>query len=88
MGAFTSVHGVLLFAIPLLAGNTFLIGFMFYRCSLRVVTHKKCDQKRVLSFEDLQKTRLPDGSKIISAIATMFTKRSALPCVSEVSGLK
>ena len=73
-------------------GNRFLIGFMFYQCLLGVVTHKKCDQKRVLSFPFIaQKTfRGPGylGSKLISAIVTMFTKPSALACVSEVFGPK
>ena len=30
--------------------KTFLIGFMFYQCLLRVVTHEKCNETRVLSF--------------------------------------
>ena len=35
------------FSLPSHAGNTFLIGFMFYQCLLGVVTHKKCDETRV-----------------------------------------
>ena len=35
------------FLLPSHAGNTFLIGFMFYQCLLGVVTHKKCDETRV-----------------------------------------
>ena len=38
------------FSLPSHAGNTFLIGFMFYQCLLGVVTHKKCDVTGVLSF--------------------------------------
>ena len=35
------------FSLPSHAGNTFLIGFMFYQCLLGLVTHKKCDETRV-----------------------------------------
>ena len=42
------------FSLPSYAGNTFVIGFMFYRCLLGVVTHKNCDEScdgmRVHSF--------------------------------------
>ena len=38
------------FSLPSHAGNTFLIGFMFYQCLLGVVTHKKYDEMRVLLF--------------------------------------
>ena len=38
------------FSLPSHAGNMFLIGFMFYQCLLEVVTRKKCDETRVLSF--------------------------------------
>ena len=34
-------------SLPSHAGNTFLIGFMFYQCLLGAVTHKKCDETRV-----------------------------------------
>ena len=37
-------------SLPSHAGNTFLIGFMFYQCLLGGVTHKKCDETRVFSF--------------------------------------
>ena len=38
------------FSLPSHAGNTFVIGFMFYRCLLGIVTHKNCDETRVLPF--------------------------------------
>ena len=42
------------FSLPSHAGNAFVIGFMFSRCLLGVVTHKNCDEisheTRVLSF--------------------------------------
>ena len=34
------------FSLPSRAGNTFVIGFIFYRCLLGVVTHKYCDESR------------------------------------------
>ena len=38
------------FSLPSHAGNTFLIGFMFYQCLLRVVTQKNCNETRILLF--------------------------------------
>ena len=69
------------FSLPWQAGHTFLIGFMFYQCLLRVETHEKCDKTRVLSFPFLaQPSQGPTTWLVNSAIVTMFTKPSALAC--------
>ena len=47
------------------AGNTFVIGFMFYWCLLGVVTHKNCDETRLcLSFLFLAQPSQGLASKI------------------------
>ena len=59
--------------------DTFLIGFMFYQCLLRVETHEKCDETRVLSFPFLARPLQGPATWLVnSAIVTMFTKPSAL----------
>ena len=69
------------FSLPWHAGHTFLIGFMFYQLLLRVVTHEKCDETRVLSFPFLARpSQGPATWLVTSAIVTMFTKPSALAC--------
>ena len=49
---FTEHH----FSLPSHAGNTFLIHFMLYQWLFGVVTSKKCDETRVLSFPFLARS--------------------------------
>ena len=70
------------FSLPSRAGNTFVIGFMFYRCLLGVVTHKNCDESRdetrVLSFPFLAQPSKGPATwlvKLLSAIDVHETQR-------------
>ena len=52
---------------------------MFYQCLMRVETHEKCDETRVLSFPFLARPSQGPATWLAnSGIMTMFTKPSAL----------
>ena len=57
---------------------------MFYQCLLGVVTYKKYDETRVLSFPFLAGPSQGTSTWLVKV--TMFAKPSTLACVSEVFG--